>query len=175
MIALVTRISRAAPALQRHWKGRVSLVVAILSLYCLVLATGAAETPGDFSIEAFSGSYAPWGSNQYLTVDASRNMGFYWSSLDSDDGDSVLTTITLAEAQAVYDTVMAVNFFALDSLYDSGDADGSGVILRITASGTVHSVEVKNMSVAQVNRVVTTINTLLGPYGVFLKYGALNE
>jgi len=152
--------------------------LAVWGLLVLTYAIGTlsshAQAPGDFKVEAFCGSYAPWGQNQRLTIAPSGSVSYYESDLSVPGGDSLFVSISPAELEAIYDTVLAVSFFGLNNVYDSGAVDGSGIVLRITASGSTHSVEARNIAVSQLNRVVTTINTILAPDNIALNYGALN-
>jgi hypothetical protein len=130
-------------------------------------------TPLDFSVSAFAGSYAPWGTSRVLAIDSVGSVAFWQSELGSPDVDSIFALLSPSEMQTIYDTVMAVGFFSLDTLYALGAADGSGILLWITASGTEHSVEAINLAIPQVNRIVLTLNTILQPYGIQLYYGSL--
>ncbi len=129
-------------------------------------------TPPDFSLQAFAGSYAPWGTNQLLLIDSLGSVAFYQSDLDSPGVDSIFALLDPLEIQAIYDTVTAVGFFSLDTLYDIGARDGSGISLWSAASGTEHSVEAINIAVPEVNRIVWTLNTILEPFGIQLNYGS---
>ena len=60
-------------------------------------------------------------------------------------------------------------------VYDSGALDGSGVALRIVSGGTSHTVEARNIAVAGVNRIVRTLNAILAPSGIELRYGFRDE
>ncbi|MCJ7577615.1 MAG: hypothetical protein MUO91_04110 [candidate division Zixibacteria bacterium] len=130
-------------------------------------------TPPDFFLSAVAGSYAPWGMAQALAITSDGHVYFFQSELDSPDVDSIFALLAPLELRAIYDTVMAVGFFSLDTLYDSGEVDGSGILLHITASGTEHAVQAKNIAVPEVNRIVWTLNAILQPFGIELDYGEL--
>jgi hypothetical protein len=134
-----------------------------------------AQTPADFKIEVYSGSYAPWGINQLLTIQPSGEVSFYQSDVDEDYVDSLFTVLDSLTMVAIYDTVLAVGFFGLDSLYESGAVDGSGIALRITAMGTAHEVEAVNIAVDEVNRLALYLNSVLASAGMEIKYGTIND
>lgn len=148
---------------------------AMLILLALIVLETSAQTPSDFTLIVFAGSYAPWGTNQSLVIDSLWNVSFYQSELPSGDVDSVFAVLDSFEMQAINDTVMTVNFFNLDTLYDSGAVDGSGIFLRIMASEMEHSVQAINITVPEVDRIVRTLNTILEPYGIKLNYGTLGN
>jgi hypothetical protein len=143
---------------------------------CLVGVTALpAQIPGDFKIEAFSGSYAPWGFNQSLTIEPTGEVSFYQMTLNENDTDSAFAALDSATMHAIYDTVVAINFFALDSVYDLGALDGSGIVFRITSDGMVHSVETINIAVPEINRLALYLNSILVSEGIEIKYGAIND
>jgi hypothetical protein len=110
--------------------------------------------------------------NQYLTIDSLGQVAFYEAEVDSPyDVDSLFGTLSSLEMEELYDTITAVGFFGLDSLYDSGVVDGSGITLQVNASATSYSVQAANIAVSEVNRIVWTLNGLLAPFGIELNYG----
>lgn len=134
-----------------------------------------AQTPPAFYLESFAGSYAPWGMNELLVIDTLGNVSFWKSDLQAASGDSIFATLTTQQQQAIYDTISAVGFFGLNPLYDSGAIDGSGVSIYVERGGSVHSVEARNISIAAVNRIVKTLNAILGPLGIGLNYASLHH
>jgi hypothetical protein len=102
-------------------------------------------------------------------------VSFYQSDVDEDYVDSLFTVLDSLTMVAIYDTVLAVGFFGLDSLYESGAVDGSGIALRITAMGTAHEVEAVNIAVDEVNRLALYLNSVLASAGMEIKYGTIND
>ena len=132
----------------------------VLPIACLIFFTlfsridVIAQTPPKFYLEAFAGSYAPWGTNEFLVIDTLGHVSFWKSDLEIAGGDSVFVTLTSQQQQAIYDTVNAVAFYSLNLKYDSGAEDGSGVSIYVQRGGVAHAVEVRNIAVAAVNRLV---------------------
>lgn len=155
-----------------------SLVVLITAL---VLFAGAAPwnppavSAPAYTLKAIAGSYGPFGENQLLVLDSLGNVSFYRSVIDSTGGDSTFTVLGAAQRQALYDTVAAVNFFSLDSLYETAAFDGDGVVIRVQTGATIHTVQAKNAVVSAVNRIARTINALLASAGIALHYNTIND
>lgn len=133
-----------------------------------------AQTPSDFAIGGFGGSYATWGGNYEFTIASDGTFEYYWSDLRSDATEEVVGILLQADLDAIYAEVVAADFFNLNSSYDGGMTDGSGIVLEVTASSVTHSVEVKNYLHVQMNDIVCAINTIIASFGVELKYGTLD-
>jgi hypothetical protein len=154
---------------------RPSVFLGRSSLFLVALFLVGAASPPDFRLDARSGSYAPWGSNALLSIDAAGNVVFMQSSLDSAAQESIAVMIPADSVGAIYDTVLAAGFADLDTVYNSSRLDGSGIFLRVTAAGQTHAVESINSTVPGVDRVVRTINRVLSPYGITLRYESLAD
>ncbi len=137
-------------------------------------------------IDITCGSRAPFGVIQRLTVDASGNVEF--KSYNMDDGTSTTLTpspaLSAAELQQIYDlandTDPTLNFFNLNAKYfpDPCPADGSGVaIILETTDGDENTVEVVNMGLDTVNKIVKKLNEFFTThsYGFQLEYNNIND
>lgn len=126
-------------------------------------------------IESISGSLAPFGITQYMSIDSAGYGVFYRQNLDSAAVDSTFFILTSLQLQTILDTANAVSFFGLDTLYvQTADSlivlDGSGITLRIAEPVNENIVQVMNYVVPEVDRIVNTINSFLIVYGIQIQY-----
>jgi hypothetical protein len=152
---------------------RAVLGWALLFLLTLVpVITGVeAEPPADFALGAVSAPLGPWGECQVLLVDSLGQVNFYRSFVDSSGAlDSLQATLDPAARRALYDSIMAAGFFALDSLYSNEADDGGDVRVTVIAGGADHSVEAINVATPRFDRIVRAINSTIQPYGMRLDY-----
>lgn len=150
------------------------LAVPGISLTAAVTHTAPPSAP-PYTLEALSGSYAPYGENRYLIIDSLGRVSYYRRVIDSVGVDSIFTILSPEARDALYDTVFATSFLALASQYDSGIMDGSGVVVRFSSGATDHTVEARNMAVSSLNRLVRAVNAVLAPSGIALSYGTIND
>ncbi len=146
--------------------------IILFAIFLMLISNTAlrAQAPADFKVEAFGGSYAPYGSNYELVIDSAGTCNYLWSDLETDSTYEITISITSDQMDSLYDTVTVVSFFSLNNLYEGNWADGSGIVLRITASNQTHSVEAKNYELLALNRIVWFINDMLSSSGVDLNY-----
>jgi hypothetical protein len=143
---------------------------ALAAILALMILGAAAQPPPDFKLNATAGSRGIFGEGEYLVIDSVGQVTFFKSAHDTTPPESVLVSIPMDSVAAIYDTVTAVGFGALDSLYRSELVDGSGIWLQVQANGSTHAVEVVNTSVPAVDQIARTINRILQPYGILLEY-----
>jgi hypothetical protein len=126
-------------------------------------------------LEAWSGSIAPFGDSQLLHLD-STGAGYQLNSTyDSASGTRTDFVLTSSELNTLLDTIEAVGFFGLDSLYeDTLIADGSMISLGVIVNGDIYRVTAVNYSVDQINRIVKTLNTMISAYNIRIFYNDLN-
>ena len=127
------------------------------------------------SLTAASGSLAPWGENQGISIDASGNTTVLIQDIETGITQTSTLVLTTNQMQAINDTAIAAGFFSLSPLYDSGALDGSGITMEIITSSSSNTVEVRNSCVEAMNRVVRTINLQILSTGKQLNYGYLND
>ena len=144
-----------------------------LILILTVYVSGYSQTFS--SLTAFSGSLAPWGTNQRLTINSSGNAKIYTKVVETGVADSASMTLTSGQMQAIVDTAVTAGFFSLSAHYNSGAVDGSGISLKIVTSTSSNTSEARNICVNAMNRVVRTINTQILTTGKQLEYGHLDE
>ena len=155
---------------------RIALWALLLLAYSLGSMSLLARSPGDFAVAVNCGSLAPWGSGQYLTIAPDGTVAYYYQSDSSSPvSDSLFASLSMGEMEALYDTVVAVDFFGLDTLYDSGAVDGSRVAIRIIASGITHGVDAHNITIPAMKRIISTLNAILAPDSILLIYGMPDE
>jgi hypothetical protein len=134
-----------------------------------------AAIPSIRRITAVSGSYAPWGSNQFLVVDSIGNAAVYNVNIETGATDSSSISLSQFKMQSIMDTLSAVGFYSLNDLYDGGFNDGSGVKLNIVTSTGQNEVEVINYCNNAINRIMKTINAVIFSSGIQLRYGEIDE
>ncbi|MCJ7570588.1 MAG: hypothetical protein MUO82_01750, partial [Candidatus Thermoplasmatota archaeon] len=132
------------------------------------------EYPQDFEIYATSGSYVPWAD--IFRLEINTNGEVIYSIVypeDKHEGSGKWTKIsdfslTENEMNKIWDTVQTNDFFSLDSYYSGEALDGTFAYVRITANGVNHSVKTENIPVAQLDKIVKTINSVTpGDYDLF--------
>jgi len=126
-------------------------------------------------ISAASGSYAPWGFNQFLVIDSLGNTAIYSVNLENDGTDSVFLSLSQSQLQSIMDTVYTAGFYSLNNLYNGGFEDGSGIYLDIASATDRKVVEVINYCNDAINRIVRTINAAIISSGIQLRYGELDQ
>jgi hypothetical protein len=94
-------------------------------------------------------------------------------NIETHTRDSAGVSLSGAQMQAILDTVTAVGFFGLNSLYDGNVSDGSGISLKIVTTSNQNQVAANNYCVVEINRIVNTINPMIFSTGIQLNYGKL--
>ncbi|MEE9554911.1 MAG: hypothetical protein V3W18_11490 [candidate division Zixibacteria bacterium] len=133
-----------------------------------------AQTPSDFALGGYGGSYAPWGGSYLFSISTDGTFEYELIDLISGDVQQVTGTLLPADLDLIYAEVVAADFFNLNSSYDSGKMDGSGIVMEVTASNVTHAVEVKNYLLVEMNDIVCAINAIITSFGVELNYGTLD-
>lgn len=127
-------------------------------------------------LEIFCGSRAPWGINQHVKIDNSGHLEYFEFDIASNSKSSVSTmSLSTVQLEALYSKANSEGFFALNSIYDSGALDGSGISIYIKAdNGDEKLVEDYNFPVPAINEIVKLLNTYLQSSGLpQLSYGSL--
>lgn len=154
---------------------RKPIIFAFLLWCCLIFGNTIAYSQTLTSLNAASGSLAPFGENQGVSIDAAGNTTVLIQDVESATSQTVSLVLTASQMQAITDTAIAAGFFSLMPLYDSNAIDGSGITLEIVTSSSSNTVEVRNYCINAVNRVTKTINQQILSTGIQLGYGYLNE
>jgi len=158
----------------QEWSDFWSGIVPGYPLIWLFGEAGAVR-PDDFYISAVSGSLAPWGEYQSITIAADGTVLFESTDIESGVTDSWDLLFTTEQMDDLYDTVYDMAFFNLDTLYDSGISDGTGITVNIRASGQTHKVSLDNYGLEEINRLIWFINNLIEPETPGLYYNLLGE
>jgi hypothetical protein len=154
-------------------RGTVVFFSVVFYLLLFLNLSGYSQTLS--SISAASGSFAPWGEIQGLSLDASGNATVFSKNLDTGVAQTSTILLTPTQMQAITDTAVIAGFFSLSPLYSSSATDGSGITLEINTSAASNTVEIRNVCLTAINRVVKTINQQILSSGIQLNYGYLNE
>lgn len=141
-------------------------------LRCLKIIAGQPPlVPSDFSVIAVSSPRTAWDTTQYLQIDSlggssTSDLSYYLIETNVGEVDSVFGLLDEDDMKALYDTVMAVGFFGLDSLYESPLAGGSSLSISVRANGISHRVEIVNYGLEEIIRIAWYLNQILQPLGV---------
>lgn len=131
-----------------------------------------------FSIASFAqvvlyvdaGSRAPWGNREELLVNKNGKVLYYLVNEKGDIVDSAITNITLQQITSFFQQASQNGFFKLDSIYDGGVADGSGIYMSMNDNGSMHHVSVLNTNVPAVTELLTLLKSMLEPKNIRIRY-----
>ncbi len=144
------------------------LMIAILSLVCLCSGSAGAQgnpVPADLEIHIEAGSVGPSHDLHIFDLDANGN-GTFCLVPPANRETGTCSTVTQHQlssdqVSAVYDAVVAGNFFGLATVHRSRDLDGTLAEMTITARGATHEVATQNVALPAFDDIVLAINAAL--------------
>ena len=147
-----------------------SAVVVMLSAFMLLPVQPVAAQKAPVLVQVNSGSRAPYGNVQDLTIDNRGQCIYYLTTVKGALIDSMRFNLRVTQVDSFLTGAVSLGFFKLRDQYKTG-SDGAGVYLSLNNKGSKHSVDVKNQSIPEVDQVVALLNRILQPHNVWIYYG----
>lgn len=118
-----------------------------------------------------SGSRAPYGTNQELTIWANGQCRYYNKEVNGPVKDSSVFSISTATLDSLFTKAEQLGFFQLNHGYTNTKVvDGSGIYISMNYKGRKKRVDTRNTDVPAVTELVKWLNERLLAKGIAIKY-----